>query len=190
MFVVLSIAVVGLTTVLGGCAAPLIAAGAATGGTMVVDPRTAGALLDDEVIEIKAVESLARAEALWQQSHFNVTSYNRSVLLSGETPTAQWRDQAARTVASVGNVRRVFNELTVRKPTTVSVRSNDTYLTGRVKTALFSHEAVSSNRIKVVTENSVVYLMGLLNRTMADQAVDVARHVDGVARVVTLFEVQ
>ncbi len=186
----LCLAIFAVVGVLSGCAAPLIVAGAATGGAVAVDPRAAGAVLDDEVIEIKAIELLSRDPQLWEKGHFNVTSYNYSVLLSGETPTSQWRDQAAQTVASVPNVRRVFNELTVREPTSMSVRSNDTFLTGRIRTALLSEDGVSSSRIKVVTENSVVYLMGLVSRKMADQAVNAVRHIKGVARVVTLFELR
>lgn len=176
--------------ILNGCA-PLVVGGTATGVAVVHDRRTAGTVLEDQAIELKALSALRKEEDLYQQSHINVTSYNMMVLLSGETPTEAYKQRAEEIVGNVEKVRRVYNELRVAAPSSMMTRTSDTLITGKVKTSLFGIkglEGFDPTRVKVVTENGTVYLMGLLTRREGDAVAEEARRVGGVQRVVKLFE--
>ncbi len=172
---------------LGGCIAAF-GAGAATGAAMAHDRRTAGTFVDDNLIELKAVGALQEDKELWNYSHLNVTSYNNIVLLTGESPSEALRQRAAQTVANLQKVRKVHNEVVVAAPSSLVSRSGDTLITGKVKTALLNNKEIDATRVKVVTENGVVYLMGLVTQAEADTATEVARRVGGVQRVVRIFE--
>lgn len=184
------LALVALAVTLGlgslaGCA-PAVLGGAALGGLVAVDRRTAGAQLDDETIEIKAANRLR--EAIGERAHINVTSYNRQVLLTGEVPTPQDKQLAERTVATVENVRAIVNELAVMAPSTLSQRASDALITGRVKAALVDAKDLYASAFKVVTERGTVYLMGRVTPREAERATELARSIDGVQKVVRVFE--
>jgi osmotically-inducible protein OsmY len=170
-----------------GCAATAVGAGAA-GVTAAVDRRTTGTLIDDEVIEFKSVAALIEDADLWDQAHLSVTSFNGITLLSGEAPTDILKSRAGKIVANIRKVRHVYNELVVAAPSSVLSRSNDSYLSAKVKSALLAADNIQANHVKVVTEAGTVFLMGLLSRQEADVATDVTRRVGGVQRVVKLFE--
>ncbi len=177
--------VVALASV-AGCV-PVIVAGAAGGAAMVaVDRRSAGAQLDDESIELKV--STQALSQYGDRIHLNVTSYNGVVLLSGEVP-----DQG--TLASVGNlakntekVRVVNNEMVVGPNADLSARSNDTYITSKVKTRMIEANKFPPNAVKVVTERSVVYLMGIVSMEEGTAAGETAATTSGVVRVVKFFQ--
>ncbi|ROR29670.1 BON domain-containing protein [Inmirania thermothiophila] len=173
-----------------GCA-PLVVGGAATGVAVVHDRRTAEAVLDDQAIELKVASWLAGDGEIKARAHVSVTSYNRIVLLTGEAPTPALRARAEAIARRHPKVRAVRNEIAVATPTTLGRRSRDALVTGRVKAALVGIEDLPGfdpTRVKVVTENGTVYLMGLLYRREADAVVARARGVDGVARIVRVFE--
>lgn len=175
---------------LQGCAG-LIVGGAATGASVAHDQRTAGTVLEDQNIEMKAIHALRADGVLSAQSHFNVTSYNTIVLLSGETASQELRTRAEKLVAGVEKVRRVHNELTIGEPSTMLARSTDTAITAKVKTSLLNvptEERFDPTRVKVVTEASVVYLMGLLTQAEGKLVAETVRQVGGVERVVKIFE--
>lgn len=174
-------------SLLGGCAAA-VGAGAVTGAAAAYDRRTTGTFVDDGLIELKAVGALQKDKELWDYSHINVTSFNNIVLLTGEAPSEALRQRAAEAVANLPKVRKVHNEIAIAAPSSLISRSGDTVITGKVKTALLNNDAVEATRVKVVTENSVVYLMGLVSQKEADAATEVARRVGGVQRVVRIFE--
>ena len=169
-----------------GCV-PLVIGGAAIGGMMAVDRRTAGTQVEDEGIELHAVNRI-NAE-YGDRVHLNVTSYNRQVLLTGEVPTAEIRHAVERSVADVGNVLSVVNDLGVQPLSSLSQRSTDTFITGKVRAGLVDAKDISASPIKVVTERNVVYLMGLVTEREAARAASIARGVDGVRKVVRTFEV-
>ena len=172
---------------LGGCA-PLLVGGAVVGTTLVaIDRRTSGIQLEDQNIEIKAAPR-ARAAAGGDAAHINVTSYNRLVLLTGEVPTEAARRAAEQAVSQVENVRSIVNELAVAGVSSVTSRSNDAILTGRVK-ATFVDGGLAAQAVKVVTERGVVHLMGRVTEREADLATQAARRVPGVQKVVRVFEV-
>lgn len=175
-----------LSAVLSACA-PLVLGSAAVGTALVAtDRRTSGAQLEDEGIELRAANRLA--DALGGRGHLNVTSYNRQVLLTGEVPTEQDRLMAEQVLAKVDNVRSVVNELGVMGNATIGQRSSDTLVTGQVKAALVDSRDLYPSSIKVVTERGTVFLMGRLTAREQTRATEVVRGVNGVQKVIRVFE--
>jgi osmotically-inducible protein OsmY len=172
--------------VMTGCA-PLVVGGVATGVLVASDRRTSGTQLEDEAIELKSANRLR--DELGDRGHINVTSYNRQVLLTGEVPSEQDRQKAHQAISSVENVRSVVNELAVMGASSLSQRSNDTVLTGRIKAAMVDARDLQSRAFKVVTERNIVYLMGIVTQREADRATQVTRNTQGVARVVRVLEI-
>lgn len=174
-----------LCTTLTGCF-PVVAGGAAAGGLAAADRRTSGAYVEDEGIEWKTNNRIK--DQLGDKIHINVTSYNRNVLLTGEAIDESARTKAETMAKSVENVRNVTNELQVSGASALTARSNDAYLTTKVKGAFITENRFPPNYVKVVTENSVVYLLGIVTHKEADNAVEIARATDGVQKVVKVFE--
>lgn len=175
------------TSVLGGCT-PLIVAGGAGAAVVASDRRTAGAVLDDETIEIKVNSAIAGERDLKEQAHINATSLNGMVLLTGEAPTTALRDRVLALTRDIPGVRRTVNEIRIAAPSAFGDRSRDAWLTAKVKTRLANTQELNSWYIKVVTENAAVYLLGLVRREQGALATEAARTVGGVERVVKLFE--
>lgn len=172
-------------TVLSACV-PVVAGGAAAGGLAAADRRTSGAYVEDEGIEWKANNRIK--DALGDKIHINVTSYNRNVLLTGEAIDESARSKAESLTKAVENVVHVTNELQIAGASALTSRSNDAYLTTRVKSSFLTENRFPAIYVKVVTENSVVYLMGIVTRKEAEDAVEIARSTDGVQKVVKVFE--
>lgn len=170
-----------------GCA-PLILGGAMVGTAFsVADRRSSGAQVEDQTIEFKSISRLN--QALGERGHVSVTSYNRNVLLTGEVASEADRKAAQTAVAAIDNVGGVVNELAVMANSSVGSRSNDTLLTGKVKASHIDARDMQGNVFKVVTERSVVYLMGIVTEREAGRATELARGVSGVSKVVRVFEI-
>jgi osmotically-inducible protein OsmY len=176
----------GATFALSACA-PIVVAGAAAGAALVVaDRRSAGAQVDDQAIESKAG---ANANSQWgDRIHLNVTSFNGVVLLTGEAPDAATREAIGNMVRAIDRVRSVQNEMVVAPNTPLSSRTNDSFITSKVKTRFVEENRFPANRVKVVTERQVVYLMGIVTRQEADDAARIAATTSDVVRVVKVFE--
>ena len=168
--------------------APAVVGGAAAGGLAAADRRTSGTYVEDEGIEWKSLTRIS--EALKDKIHINVTSFNRNVLLTGEAAEEAARQKAESLAREVQNVRNVTNELTIGLPSSIASRSNDTYLTSLVKGNMIKDNAdrFAPIHVKVITENAVVYLMGMVTRKEAEAATEIARNTSGVQKVVTVFE--
>ncbi|MCP4042294.1 MAG: BON domain-containing protein [Gammaproteobacteria bacterium] len=171
-----------------GCATTAVATGAATGTVMMQDRRTTGTIVEDETIELKALDLTTKDQEIWGQAHINTTSYNGIVLLTGETPTAAMRARMERLVRGINKVREIHNEITIAAPSSMLTRSSDTLITGKVKAKMLAEKDFNSIQIKVVTENGIIYLMGLVTRGEAEKATTIARSAAGVQKVVRLFE--
>ena len=166
---------------------PLVVGGAVVGTLVVIDRRTSGTQLEDEGIEFRASNRIK--EVIGDKGHVNVTSYNRQVLLTGEVPTAKDRELVEKAVAGVDNVRSVVNELAVMPNSTLTQRSNDTLITGKVKASFVDAKDISLNAFKIVTERNTVFLMGRVTPREVARATDIARGVGGVEKVVRVFEI-
>lgn len=172
---------------LSACA-PLLVGGAAVGGAMVAsDRRTSGTQVDDQTIELKAGGRVR--EAIGDRGHVNVTSYNRTVLLTGEVPTEADKAKVEAAVRPIENVKNVMNELAVHPIVSLGEMSNDALITSKVKASFVDARDIFANAYKVVTEHGVVYLMGRVTEREANRAVELARGVSGVRKVVKAFEI-
>ena len=170
---------------LSACA-PLIVGGAVMTSVMVTDRRTTGTQVEDESIEIK-VASAVRQD-LGDRVHLNVTSFNRQVLLSGEVRTAADKERAEKLASSQENVNAVVNDLVVMPVSSLTQRSKDVVITGRIKAAFVDAKDLQVNAVKVVTERGIVYLMGRVTAREAKRATDIARGMSVVTKVVRVFE--
>lgn len=178
-----------LSSVLAGCTG-IVIGGVATGISIVHDRRDTGTIFKDKELEWKIGQAIYAIKELNTDSHINITVYNKSVLLSGETPAEDLKLRANALATKAGNVRRVFDELTIGPPSSLLSRSNDTYITAKVKLSLLDVpiEELDLTHIKIVTENSAVYMFGLVTEEEAERATNLARRVAGVSKVIKLFE--
>ena len=179
-----------LSASLGGtlsACAPLLIGGVVMGSLMATDRRTSGAQVEDEGIELRAVSRIR--ENLGDRVHVNVTSFNRQVLLTGEVPSAQDKQLVEQVVSRVENVRVVVNEMAVLGGSTLTQRSSDTLVTGKVKAGLLDAKDLFANSFKVVTERGTTYLMGRVTQREADRATDITRRTSGVQKVVRVLEI-
>lgn len=171
-----------------GCA-PVAITGATTAvSTVAADRRTTGTMIEDEAIEIKSRLALSDLKELNDRVHINFTSFNTTVLVSGEAPTEEDRQAVIDLVKNVEKVTVVHDEITVAAPSSLLSRSADSVITAKIKAKLIAEQDLSTLHIKVVTENGVTYLMGLVSEEEGDIATEVARRTGGVQKVVKLFE--
>ena len=180
-----SLAVLLAGATLAGCA-PLLVGGAVVGGGLVAtDRRTTGIQLEDEGIEFRAA---ARVRELATLGRVNVSSYNRTVLITGEVPGAAEKQAVEQAVAKVENVKAVLNELGVGPNSPLGSRTTDTFIASKVKATLVDAKDVQANAYKVVVERGIVYLMGRVTEREAERGTELARSVKGVEKVVRAFE--
>ncbi|MGD8935611.1 MAG: BON domain-containing protein [Thiogranum sp.] len=187
----LASAVLILGSLVNSACAPVIVGGAAaTTASVAHDRRTTGAVVEDKVIKSRVRRALHDEPEMLDSSHINASVFNGWVLLTGETPTENFRDRAGNIARGQEKVRRVYNELTIAAPSSMMTRSSDAWITTKVKSSLvgLGIEGFDPTRVKIVTENGTVYIMGLVYRTEANAAVAQARQASGVQRVVKLFE--
>ena len=174
-----------LGAALSACA-PMMVGGAVMGTLMATDRRTSGMQVEDEGIELKGASRIR--ENLGERGHVNVSSYNRQVLLTGEVPSAQDKQLVEQILSKVENVRSVVNELGVQENTSLSQRSSDSLVTGKVKASMVDAQDLFANSFKVVTERGTTYLMGRVTQREANRATDLVRSIEGVKKVVRVVE--
>ncbi len=172
------------------CAPVIVGGAAATTATLAHDRRTTGSVVEDKAIKARVANAISENNELDKNSHINVAVFNGWVLLSGEAPTDNLRKRAGDLAREQEKVRRVYNELTIAAPSSMMTRSSDSWITTKVKSSLvgLDIEGFDPTRVKVVTENGTVFIMGLAYHAEADAAVKAAQQVSGVQRVVKLFE--
>ena len=171
---------------LAGCA-PVIVGGAMIGGVLAAtDRRTTGTQLEDQAIELKAMNRVR--EQFGERGHVNATSYNRLVLITGEVPTEADRAAVEQTISRIENVKSVVNELAVMGNSSLTSRSNDAILSSKVKATFIDAKDLMANAFKVTAERGTIYLMGRVTEREANTATELARSVSGVQRVVRVFE--
>ena len=171
---------------LAGCFGA-VAVGAGAGVLMATDRRASEIYLSDEGTEIRAANRIS--DKYGDKVHVNVTSYNRTVLLTGEVPDEATKSGVEQIVAGLPNVKATVNELQIAGPSSFSARGNDSYITSKVKARFIDHNKFRPTVIKVVTEAGSVYLLGLVTKAEADTAVEIARTTGGVMKVVRVMEI-
>ncbi len=184
--ITLGLLVVGSTLATLSACFPLAVGGAVVGGMVATDRRTAGTVVEDEGIELRSASRIRAA--LGDRGHINVTSYNRQVLLTGEVPSAQDKQQVEQIVAGVDNVRHIVNELAILGNSTLTQRSSDSLVTGRVRAGLIDASDLSANAFKITTERGTTYVMGRVTAREAKRATEVISGTTGVQRVIRILE--
>ena len=183
-----NIALLGVSLfALQGCVAVAVV-GVVSGATVATDHRTLGTQLDDQQIEYKAYAALAANDSLTNNTNIQVISVNGVVLVVGQAPTRHLHDEAIKTINTVPKISKLQNQIRIGNVISLTTKSNDLWLTSKVKTALFGSDNLEATNIKVVTENGEVFLMGLVSEAQASEAVDIARNISGVNRVFKMFE--
>ena len=177
-----------IISALQGCVAVVVTT--AAGGVLVAeDRRTNAAMLEDESMELKTQSRISEKFDQYRDTiHTNITSYNRNVLITGEVPSEEVKAGIEKILKDNQDVRNITNELVVAAPTSIGSRSNDTLITSKVKTRFIEARKFQPNWVKVVTENKVVYLLGVVNHKEAADAADIAATTSGVEKVVKVFE--
>lgn len=179
--------VLGTIVLLQGCAAAIVA-GTASAVTSANDRRTIGSQIDDNNIEIKASIAISEVERLEKFTHINAISVNGIVLLVGQAPNQEMKNEAQRVIEDLAGIRKIHNQIRIGSNISITTQTHDSWLTSKVKAQLLATKNISSNNIKVVTENAEVFLMGLASKSEANTAVDITRNVSGVERVIKMFE--
>lgn len=182
----LALALATALPALNGCATAVVATGS-VGALALHDRRSFGTLTDDESTEWKAA---ARVPEKYRDSaHLNFTSYNRKLLITGEVPNEQARQEIMASLRPIEGIRQIHDESAVMPPSSLAARSRDSLTDAKVKARLIDDKQLSANHIKVVTERGTTYLLGLVSDREARIATEIARTTDGVRRVVSLFEI-
>jgi len=176
-----------LAALLQGCVVATVAV-VATGASMATDRRSFGNQIDDQNIEFKAYTRISEDEALNGHTNLHLVSVNGSVLVVGQAPNNHLRDLVIKTIESVDGVIQIHNQVRIGTITSLTTQTNDVWLTSKVKSALFSSDKINGKNIKVITENAEVFLMGIVSRAEADNAVEITRNITGVNRVFKAFE--
>ncbi|MCE8014636.1 BON domain-containing protein [Halomonas sp. MCCC 1A17488] len=176
-----------LALALGGCTA---VTGVTNPGTIDENygRRTLGAQVEDESIETKIAHNLRRSDARLGDARINVDSYNGIVLLTGQVPSEELKEKANEVAREVRNVRDVHNELSVAANLPASQRLSDTWINTRIRTTLAADESIDTGRLRFITENATVYIMGMVTRAEADRIVNAVADVGGIQRIVKVFD--
>ncbi|MDV6318916.1 BON domain-containing protein [Chromohalobacter sp. HP20-39] len=176
--------ILGIALALAGCASPATD----NQGGENYGKRTPGMQVEDENIQDKIAENLVRNDARFRDAHINIDSYNGMVLLTGQVASDELKQKAGNIAEQVRRVRLVHNELQVAANSPLGQRMTDLWLTGRVKANLATDERIDGSRIRVITENSTTYLMGMVTHQEADIVTNIASQVGGIQRIVRVFE--
>lgn len=164
------------------------AIGAAAAGAVVFDKRTAKETQQDKAITLQIEEKLQQNIEIEKSAHIIVVSFNQVVLLTGDTPNEEMRQQVVSMAQSVPGIQRLYNQIIISgKPSTLS-RVNDSYITAKIKTQMVAAEALESSEIQVITVAGSVFLLGRVTQAQAQIATDIAQHVSGVIKVVRVFQ--
>lgn len=177
-----------LSVALSGCVAVGAAAVGAAAAAVIYNRQNIKASMDDESISYAIEKRINDDEELKTEARIIVSTYHRMVLLAGQTPTNAMRSRAVTIAKSVPGSEQIYNELSVEAPSSTLENTSDSWITAKIKADFLSKVDLKSGEFKVITDNGIVYLMGIVTRDQADQAVDVARHVTGVEKVVKIFK--
>lgn len=171
---------------LQGCV-PLVVGATAVGSMAAVDRRTIGMQTDDKTIELKGEGRASKITG--DKGRVAVTSYNRMVLLTGEVADEKTKAEVEAQIATMGDLKKIENDIEVAPVSTVSARSNDLLITSKVKAAIIDTKDLYLSAFKIHTDRGVVYLMGRVTQREAKLGSEVARNAAGnIRKVVKLFE--
>lgn len=175
------------TLILQGCAGAVVVGTAAIATKTAVDPRTVGTQVDDSTLEVRVANALAKDQRLKKETRIVNTVYQGKILLTGQAPTTKLANLAKKIAIGVDGATEVYNEIRQGQPVSLRRKLLDTWITTTLRSQLFASHAVNSTKIKITTENSEVFLLGLLTKTEGQDAAKVASKIKGVKHVTTAF---
>lgn len=175
-------------SLLSGCVAMMAGGAAATGVIVAQDRRTTGTIVEDKSIQLKALQAIRAVGQNQPGVHVSAASYNGRVLLVGQVPSLPLRANIEKQVRRIRKVRYVHNEITLESPTSMLMRSTDSWITTQIKSEMAMHPLLNPTHIKAITEKGVVYLLGIVSSQEEAIAVNIARHTKGVKKVVSIFD--
>lgn len=182
------IGLVLMLSLLQGCAAVVVAGAGTAAVSSANDRRTIGSQIDDNTIEFKATSAIGEMTALKDKARVVVKSVNGNLLVVGQSPNENLRQMAMSALEKIEGIKRIHNQIRIGNMTTMSTQTIDTWITTKVKLKLLATEDINSHNISVLTENAEVYLMGLVTEEEGNKAVEVARNISGVSKVIKVFE--
>lgn len=154
----------------------------------VVDRRPVDTQFEDQAISIRVQKAL-REQPWWAQSNIKIYVLNGDVLLLGQTPEGNFRQQAITATNNVEGVIKVVDEMRVMAPLSLEEERQDSWISTKVNTRLATEGGIPPGRVKVVTENSEVFVIGFVTPEEATRVTEIARHVEGVSKVIRMFKV-
>jgi len=181
------VSLLSIVIILQGCVAAAVV-GVGTGVKVATDRRSVGNQIDDQTIELNAYAKLNENKSLNENTNIQMVALNSTLLVIGQAPTEPLRDSVLKIVNSIEGVTKIYNQIRLGNTISIMTKSNDVWLTSKVKVALLADDKIDGTNIKVITENAEVFLMGLVTESEADEAVNIARNVSGVNRVLKAFE--
>ena len=173
---------------LSGCLTTALVSSAAIGGSILYDKRSMSTMMADSHINQTAENILFDDRYLRGRSHIRISTFNHVTLMVGQAQTKEIKQRAAQLVSMVPGIKRLYNEINISGATSALQRTNDSWLSTKVRTALLTESGFHSAQISIMTENSVVYLMGEVSQSMGKKAAQIARRVTGVTKVVKVFQ--
>ena len=173
---------------LSGCAELAVVTVAGSGYLAYQDRRTIGTIIEDENIEQKANYRLGMDEELYDSAHISIVSFNNNVLVVGQAPTGKLKGKIDTILKKIPKIQRVYNEVRLSAPSSSLTRASDLWLTSKVKSNLYIAKYVKANRIKVITENGEVFLMGIVTKNEGQKVTEIVRSIGGVQKVIEVFE--
>ena len=176
------------TMVLTGCVPVVVAAGASASSVIIYDNRSFKQMSTDSHLSSEAKKIIESDPTLKNDAHINVSVYNNLLLMTGQAPTPELREEAYTLLSPISGPKHIYNEVTIELPTSSKTRLRDSWITTKVKSAMLTKAGLKSTNIRVSTENGIVFLMGDVSHTQADLAADVARRISGVKQVVKVFD--
>ncbi|MCG9695363.1 BON domain-containing protein [Shewanella sp. Isolate11] len=178
---------IAIVLMLQGCAGAVLV-GTVGGAMMINDERSFSTQLDDTNADFQISSELAKHDDLRNQTNITGVAMNGNVLMIGQAPNSMLRDKAINLVKALNLGGKIHNQIRIGNPTSFTTRSNDTWITTKVKTRMINDKELDTTRIKVVTENGEVFLLGVVPRDQADLAVDITRNTAGVRKVIKVFD--
>lgn len=180
--------ILALTLSIESCTTTTAAVAGGAAGAAFSDPRSLHAQYDDKSLTYQSQRRMNKYDTIRLDSHISTSTYNGNMLLVGQAPDEKARKLAELESSKIEGVKKIYNRITIQPNISLKDRSEDTWITTKAKTALFSAKEYNLRNIKVVTENKVIYLMGIVDQMQAEKAADVTRQIPGVKKVVKLFE--
>lgn len=160
---------------------------AMTGASAVYNRHSIQKNINDQYITMMAFKQLKIDDDQFDDSNITIATYDSDVLLTGQVPRPWQKEKAEKIVKTIPDVGHVYNLLSIASPSSSLTRISDAWITTKIKSKFLVSDDVDVAKVKVVTENGTVYMMGLLQPYEAQTAADIASHTDGVENVVKMF---